>query len=342
VASNKTRGFLDMSKKLSVSVLLKQAKINLFKFPNVLGYSEELRPKIVKGKETNTLAIRIYVKKKKTKQELRAYEIIPAAIGSYSTDVVEVGEIKALSVPDRKARFDVIPGSVSVAQEDITAGTHTMVLKDKTDGKTVTSSNWHVFGFGKVNTPGSRILQPGPYDGGNPNSDTYARLKRWVPIKSEQEEWPWWKRLICLLLGWLLKDYCAAWENKVDFAVGDLTGDRPVETGVLRDDGSIFKPSATGRADVGDPVWKVGRTSAETTGEVMDDNATISVNYGFGVFTLREQILTGKMLDPGDSGSPLFEKNTNNLVGLGLAGSDLVSVFSHWANVEEHGQVELI
>lgn len=330
-----------MTKKMSVSELLKQAKIDLFKFPNVLGYSEELRPKIVKGKETNTLAIRVYVKQKKTSQELKSHEIVPASVGSYATDVVEVGEIKALSVPDRTARFDPIPASVSVAQEDITAGTHTMALKDKTDGKTVTSSNWHVFGFGKVNTPGSRILQPGPYDGGNPESDTYARLKRWVPIKSGVEEWPWWKQVICILFGWLLTDYCAAWENKVDFAVGDLTNDRPVQTGVLRDDGTIFKPTSTGRAQVGDQVWKVGRTSGETTGEVMDENATIRVNYGFAVFTLREQILTGKMLDPGDSGSPLFEQNTSKIVGLGLGGSNLVSVFSHWDNVETHGQVEL-
>ena len=326
---------------MSVSELLKQANIDVFLFPNVVGYSEELRLKIVNGKETNTLAIRIYVKEKKARQELKPDEIIPAIIGSYPTDVIEVGEIKALSVPDRKARFGVIPGSVSVAQEDITAGTHTMALRDKTDGKTITSSNWHVFGFGKVETPGSRILQPGPYDGGNPNSDTYARLKRWVPIDS-QGAWPWWKQIICLLLGWFLTDYCKTSVNKVDFAVGDLTGDRPVETGVLRDDGSIFKPTAIGRAHVGDRVWKVGRTSGETTGEVTDDNATVRINYGFAILTLYEQILTTKMLDPGDSGSPLFEQDTNILVALGFAGSDIVGVFNHWANVEKYGQVELI
>jgi hypothetical protein len=185
-------------------------------------------------------------------------------------------------------------------------------------------------------------LQPGSYDGGKPETDTYARLKRWVPIKSEKEEWSWWKKLVCLFFWWLLGDYCKNWENKVDFAIGDLTSERPVETGVLRDDGSIFKPTSKGRAKIGDQVWKVGRTSGETVGQVMDDNATISVDYGFATFTLREQILTNKMLDPGDSGSPLFKKDTNDLVGLGLAGSNITSIFSHWANVEAYGQVELI
>ncbi|MBO3804189.1 MAG: hypothetical protein JTT11_10065 [Candidatus Brockarchaeota archaeon] len=331
-----------MSEKVSVSELLKGAKIDPFKYPNVVGFSEELRPKIVKGAETKTLAIRIYVKEKKAKEELKPDEIFPAFIGSYETDVVEVGEIKALSVTDRKARFGIIPGSVSVAEEHVTAGTHTMALRDKTDGKTVTSSNWHVFGFGEVDVPGSRIVQPGPYDGGNPGTDTYARLKRWVPIKSGQEGWPWWRQLVCSLFGGFLGGYCRAWENKVDFAVGDLTGDRPVDAGLLRDDGSVFKPTSKGRAAIGDRVWKVGRTTGETEGLVVDDSATISVNYGFATFVLREQILTNKMLDPGDSGSPLLKKGTNDLVGLGLAGSSTTSVFSHWANVEAYGQVELI
>jgi hypothetical protein len=330
-----------MSKKVSVSEILKRAKFDPFRFPNVVGFSEELRPKIVNGKETSVLAIRIYVKEKKVKEELKPNEIIPTAIGSYATDIIEIGEIKALSVLDRKARFNIIPGSVSVAEEHITAGTHTMALRDKIDGKIVTSSNWHVFGFGKVDTPGSRILQPGPYDGGKTETDTYARLKRWVPIKSGQE-WSIWKQIFCLFFGWLLGDYCRIWDNKVDFAVGDLTGDRLVEMGVLRDDGSTFKPSSKGRARIGDQVWKVGRTTGETSGQVTDDNATISINYGFATFTLREQILTNKMLEPGDSGSPLFKMGTNDLVGLGLAGSNITSVFSHWENIEAYGQVELI
>ncbi|MGQ9515213.1 MAG: hypothetical protein ACUVTL_09260 [Thermoproteota archaeon] len=279
---------------------------------------------------------------KKGIDELKPKEIIPATIGSYATDVIEVGEIKALSIPNRQTRFDVIPGSVSVTEEHITAGTHTMALRDKTDGKVVTSSNWHVFGFGKVNVPGSCILQPGPYDGGEVETDTYARLKRWVPIKSSQDEWPLWKQLICMVFGWLLGSYCKVSVNKVDFAVGDLTKERPIETGVLRDDGSIFKPTSKVRANIEDHVWKVGRTTGETVGQVIDDNATISINYGFATFVLCEQILTNKILDPGDSGSPLFKKETNDLVGLGLAGSSTTSVFSHWANVETYGQVELI
>lgn len=326
---------------ISVSDLLKRTNINLFRYPNVVGYSEELRPKIVSGKETKDLAIRIYVKQKKPLQDLRPNEVIPTTINSYKTDVVEVGEVRALYVPDRRARFITIPGSVSVAEEHITAGTHTMALKDKTDGKIVTASNWHVFGFGKVKTPGSRILQPGPYDGGKPESDTYAQLKRWVPIESEKEEWPWWKKVFCLLFGWLFKYYCRHPENRVDFAVGDLTGDRPIEIGVLRDDGSLFVPTAITRAKIGDRVWKIGRTSGETIGEITDDNATIKVNYGFATFTFHEQILTTKMLEPGDSGSALFKLGTNELVGLGFAGSYVISVFNHWKNVEEYGSVEL-
>jgi hypothetical protein len=325
-----------------ISEIFKKEKINIFAYPNVVGYSEKLQKKIKNGKELPIEAIRIYVSKKVKEEELAINEIIPKKIGKYLTDVVEIGEVKALSNIDRTKRFDVIPGGVSVGEEHITAGTHTMILRDKTDGKNVTCSNWHVFGFGYVNEPGSKILQPGPYDGGNVTTDAYAILKRWVPIKESEGEWPWYKKIICFLFSWLFPNYCKEYENKVDFAIGELISNRSVTIGVLRDNGEIFKPIKIGRGKIGDKVWKVGRSSGETIGEIIDDNASLKVNYRIGAFTFKEQILTTKMMEPGDSGSPLFLIESNELIGLGFAGSDIVSVFNHWYNVEEIGKVELI
>ena len=65
---------------------------------NVIGYSGSLKKKIVNGKEIDgTRVFRVYVSIKVPLEELDENDIIPASIDGVELDVVEIGEIKALS-----------------------------------------------------------------------------------------------------------------------------------------------------------------------------------------------------------------------------------------------------
>jgi hypothetical protein len=141
----------------------------LFKYPNVIGYSNELLPKIVKGKATETLAIRVYVSKKVPVKELRKEDIIPREIDGIPTDVVEIGRIEAF----KTSRIRPVMLGVSVSHWNVTSGSLGMIYEYK--GTKVAGSNAHVLVDDpsvppeKVNE--KRILQPGKYFGGqDPNN----------------------------------------------------------------------------------------------------------------------------------------------------------------------------
>ncbi|VUT25713.1 MAG: hypothetical protein MASP_01125 [Candidatus Methanolliviera sp. GoM_asphalt] len=54
--------------------------------------------KVINGRETDQLSIVISVERKLPLNELRENEILPREIGGVSTDIQEVGKIKALEV----------------------------------------------------------------------------------------------------------------------------------------------------------------------------------------------------------------------------------------------------
>jgi hypothetical protein len=148
-------------------------KKKILPLPNVVGFSKKLQPKIVKGKETETLSIRVYVKKKIPIMILKANEIIPTKVEEIPTDIIEVGEIKALQV-DKTKKFRPIICGISVGNKAITAGSIGYFFKDK-KGNVFLASNAHVLVDDASHSPDQvkelKILQPGPYDiknmGGN-------------------------------------------------------------------------------------------------------------------------------------------------------------------------------
>jgi hypothetical protein len=64
-----------------------------------------------------------------------------------------------------------------------------------------------------------------------------------------------------------------------------------------------FKPVPVKR---GDGVVKSGRTTGVTSGVVLSPSMVLSVNLGDDVAIFVDVILTTRMLEPGDSGSPVF------------------------------------
>ena len=96
----------------------------------------------------------------------------------------------------------------------------------------------------------------------------------------------------------------------------------------------MLTPRGISEARVGDSVIKAGRTTQVTVGRVIATNATITVGYGAsGVAVFRHQIVTTAMAAGGDSGSLLMSANLD-AVGLLFAGSAIITIHNHIADVE--------
>jgi hypothetical protein len=210
---------------------------------------------------------------------------------------------------DRRERFTRLAGGISVGSINITAGTLSGLFKDLTDGNPVIVSNWHVFRGDPGKTP---IVQPGPYDNGKDPDDRIGILKRYVPL-DRYGKMPWWKRILCLLFGWLLEEWCLASKepNYVDCACATFEPydkNRTIQKGVYLDDGTIIYPKNSHPGDniVNAKVWKAGRTTGVTTGTVIDDSAKVKVWYGDRYIIFEDQILVQADCKGGDSGSPVF------------------------------------
>lgn len=78
----------------------------------------------------------------------------------------------------------------------------------------------------------------------------------------------------------------------------------------------------TATARVNWRVQKSGRTTGLTRGKIIGRNAVVDIDFGSqGVARFRDQLVTGDMLDAGDSGSVLTTRK-GHPVGLCFAGSD--------------------
>jgi hypothetical protein len=243
---------------------------------------------------------------------------------------------------NRTERFGVLAGGISTGSEDVTAGTLSGLFKDLTDGSDVLVSNFHVF-QGK---PGKTlILQPGKYDGGKAPDDVIGVLKRYVPVDGH-ESLPWWLRVLAILFGWIFNP--GGGPNYVDAAVATLRLSDPSRTatkGVYLEDGRIIFPRSTMTGDgiAGRKVWKVGRTTGLTIGEVIDDSATVKVWYGDRWARFDDQILVRGESKGGDSGSPTFvmlgdqPSEDDAFVGLLFAGGD-----NNWVTCKYKHILELL
>lgn len=243
---------------------------------------------------------------------------------------------------DRTGRFRVVVGGISVGSENVTAGTLTGRFVDKTDGATVIVSNRHVFD-GKPSI--TLILQPGPYDGGKA-ADCIGILKRMAPLETEKKL-PWWKRIICALLGWILEEWCIAGKQpaRLDAACASW---KPTDTarelagGVLMDDGRIIRPAETVSGDniAGRKVWKAGRTTGVTLGTVESDSAKVKVWYGDRWVIFEDVVIVKGIARGGDSGSPVFlmedssPSEKDKLCGILFAGSAEYYVFCKYKYLE--------
>ena len=292
--------------------------------------------KITGDQKTATLSIVCSVTEKVAASKLRERDLVPGSIGGATTDVVQTGRIRALQLPTE--RYRPAPGGVSIGHHEITAGTLGCLVKK--DGQTVILSNNHVLANSNNAQIGDPILQPGPYDGGRFPADHIADLLQFEPISiigtpsdcSIAGGVANFLNGIARLLGSdaRLKAFSAQQiDNRVDAAIA-----RPLNSADVKDDileiGSV---NGAASGELGMAIKKSGRTTRFTTGEILQIDVTVNVQYGQDqIARFTDQLMAGAMSQGGDSGSAVLDEN-NRLVGLLFAGSDQSTIINRIENV---------
>ena len=242
---------------------------------------------------------------------------------------------------DRQTRHRPVVPSVSVGHIDITAGTLGAIL-EREDGTLVGLTNAHVAAPHKADPEaGDTIVQPGPRDAAIQDSskNRIGSLAEWSPITTGEDE-----------------------VNHTDSALFEFDEDvKAISThmpGLGRYDGGLIpKPGddiPIGGIDLDPPTdrefMKVGRTTDERHGLVVEESARTRINYRrespatFEGVTLFEDMSAG-----GDSGSVIGYRATDEngdpafyITHLLFAGSDTVTIAVPFEQViEEHGDLSL-
>jgi hypothetical protein len=295
--------------------------------PNVIGVGTGY--KVSEGVRTQELCLVTLVRQKVPAAALQAEAMVPKVIDGVRTDVVEIGDVRALQ--SRTSRWRPAPAGVSLGHYRITAGTFGCLVRDRATGAPLMLSNNHVLANSNDATVGDAILQPGPADGGRLGADSIAVLERFCPIQFATEPGSCnvagtYARLgnaIARLLGSqhrvvsIKANPQAA--NQVDAAVA-----RPnLSTDILDEIMEIGRVAGILPAGLGMKVRKSGRTTGLTTGEITVMEATVTVSYGPGKdATFENQLIMGPMSQGGDSGSLIVAAGSLQAVGLLFAGSE--------------------
>lgn len=283
--------------------------------------------KLKDGRDTGEPAIVVGVKKKhgKTLLWLMRTPIIPSAIMSEVTrlsttvttiavtDVVDVGILKAPPeakeleseddpIDHRKKFRPKVPGGVSAIVCGSSACTVTCWVWSHYLKKGLLLDNWHC---AKMNAcPDEKILQPSPYDGGNIILDSickydFGNIEN--PLTDSAISVP-------------LKDEHATMQI---FGLGSYKGTR--------------------LPNVGDEVIKSGRTTGVSRSNVIALDGSANISYPDKIRFKRDLIVTGHMLDGGDSSSPLMRVVNGvvqpELCGQGFAGSSQMSLHIKMSNI---------
>ena len=320
-----------MAVQAEISRVKEASKQTLLSKPNVIGVG--MGYKVTSGERTDELCLVTLVRQKLPPAALSTEAMVPRDINGVRTDIIQVGEIRALQA--RTDRWRPAPGGVSIGHYRITAGTFGCVVQDRTSGARLILSNNHVLANSNDANPGDAILQPGPVDGGQIEQDTIGHLERFCTIQFNQQpgtcdlanSYVRFGNAIARLLGShhqvISVEANPQATNLVDAAVARPVSDSDILNEILE----IGVVSGTSTASLGMAVRKSGRTTRLTTGEITVLEATIDVSYGSGrTARFENQLVMGPMSQGGDSGSLIVAGDTLKAVGLLFAGSEQTTI----------------
>ena len=285
-------------------------------YPGVV--SVGLGIKIKNSRFTGIPSLVFGVEKKVALEELPSGQLIPGYIDRLPTDVVQIGKIKMLgySLPHpkappedqtdfRKTRMRPAQPGVSIGHYKVTAGTLGAIVKGEFPGGIAILSNNHILANGTsgadgLSRKGDRILQPAPYDAGG-RRDTIARLYDFSPIIPVEKAG-------------------RGPVNVIDSALAI-----PLDPGYVTDSiVGLGRVSGTADARPGMRVYKSGRSTGVTSGQIVSIGNTIKVANEEKNYVFEEQIGIAAKSGGGDSGS-LFVNGQGRAVGLLFAGGDNIT-----------------
>src|SRR6478735_206444 len=228
---------------------------------NVVGVG--IGPKLVNGKATNAVCIRLYVASKLPLTAVSKKNRLPAAFNGIVTDVVQIGRLHKFATRIRPAKPGCSVGFVFPPPKNnmVMAGTFGAVVS--ADGKRYVLSNNHVLADEGQLKAGSLIFQPGLLDGGDPQKDRIAKLTKFIKLSKANP-------------------------NKVDCAIAQILPKVKVTATVLPKVGKL-KSAEPIDAVHGMKVHKAGRTTGYTTGQIQDVSADVTVGYEIGAIVFQDQ-----------------------------------------------------
>lgn len=261
--------------------------------------------KKVKNRKTKKKGLVFFVKKKKKttleKLLMKALgQFIPPTIDGKETDVVELKEIEE-QVDEYREKCRPIKSGVSMCNVMSTACTSGIPVY-RNGWKALVNRHCAEDIVGQIEV-GMDIIQPSAFDGGE---DIVGKVETWYPKQETME---------------------------MDSALIDLHTEMIPETITKKYKKEIID------VEVGDKVWKDGRTTGHTKGEVLAVDVTCQVNSRDKVLTYEGQIFTTAMSKGGDSSSVGFKDD--KIFGQLFAGSSEVSVFTPMQTVKDYFGFEL-
>jgi hypothetical protein len=335
-----------MSQQADVTRVKETHKEAILAKPNVVGVGTGY--KVSKGQRTGELCVVVLVRQKVPEAGLHPQALVPQEVGGVTTDVVQVGDLRAFQA--RTDRWRPAPGGVSIGHYQVTAGTFGTVVRDRASGDRLILSNNHVLANSNAASPGDPILQPGAADGGQVADDTIAHLERFCLIEFSvaPPTCPVWMGVadvanaLARLVG--AKHQLQAFQSDPQASnLADAAVARPLEDADILDEIlEIGVVQGTAPATLGMAVRKSGRTTGLTSGEITVLDATVDVSYGpFQIARFEGQIVSGPMSSPGDSGSLLVAGDSQHAVGLLFAGSDQSTIYNPIQAVLDCLEVEI-
>jgi len=252
----------------------------------------------IKQESNGDWSMNVFVtKKRKSHRWLEKLELEGVPI-----KVKQVGKFRPLQ--SRMIKWRPAPGGVSIGHYNITAGTlGCLVYKGPS---TYILSNNHVLADTNAGSIGDAIYQPGPGDGGGP-ADRIGVLDSYIPLVFNDPGNP----------------------NQVDAAL--CRPDSESDVSELLFELGTYSGQRT--ATVSEEVTKSGRTTAVTENSISYFSGLIVIDYWGSLAYFDDQIVTGSMSSPGDSGSLVIDKATQQAVGLIFAGNGAASIANRISDV---------